>query len=68
MKEWLKEFSKGTYVACWMIIVVGVAFIVVRLGVWLLIIGAAIGSRIEPTANNIIIMLCVFFVFIFGLI
>jgi hypothetical protein len=69
MKEWLKKFFKGTYVACCMIIAVGVAFIVL----WVIVMGAMVGSAwlnamAPPTTNNIIIMLCIFFVVVFGLI
>jgi len=69
MKVWLKKFLKGTYIAYCMIITVGIVFIVL----WLLITAAMIGSVwfgsvVAPTTNNIVIVICVFFVVAFGLI
>jgi len=69
MKAWLKRFFEGTYVACQILIMAGVGFIVT----WLVITAAMIGSAwfrsvVAPTTNNIIIAACVFFVVVFGLI
>lgn len=66
MKTWLKKFFKGTYVGCWMLIMVGVVFIVLRVGVMVTMIFGALLARIEPTVNNIIILICLCFVVFFG--
>lgn len=69
MDTWLKKFFKGTYIAYWMIIVVGVVFITLWLLIAIAVITFAWFKAVAPlTTNNIIIMLCVFFVVVFGLV
>lgn len=67
MKAWLKRFFKGTYIAYWMILVVGVVFIVLRLGIMAIIIAYALLTNLTMTTNGIIIFICGCFVILFGL-
>ena len=66
MKAWLKKFFKGIYVGCCMLIIVGVVFIVLRVVVMVTMICGALLGRVEPTINNIIIVICICFVIAIG--
>jgi len=66
--NWLKRFFDGMLLACEILFVIGVIYTVCKLGSSLVLAGVAWLGRIVPTTTNVIVLGCIGFVVVFGLI
>ncbi len=67
MKVWLKSLFKGMFIACQIIVVIGMAAILFKGLITSFLWVAAWLGRIAPTPTSIIICISICFVITFGL-
>ena len=68
MKTWLGRFLGGVWIACQILIAVGIAAIVFRGLITALLWVVAWVERTAPTPSTIVTVICICFVVVFGII
>jgi len=66
--NWLKRFFNGMWLACEILIIIGVVYTACELGGRMLLAGIAWLEGILPITTSVIVLGCIGFVVVFGLI